>query len=155
VVLAGKQFALAAFDEGKLQPVWARPFDPSVGAGPPVAAVAPGAGGGVVAGVDSGNVLRAFDSGTGKPLWSLQLRVTPGSPPVIWDGRVYIEEPGLTEDLAQHDHRVTVLDARTGAFEASWELPGVLIFGGSGIRSGDRLLVDLSQGVAAIRPEQR
>jgi hypothetical protein len=68
---------------------------------------------------------------------------------------VYVEEPGLTEDLDQHEHRVTVLDARTGAFEAAWEFPGASFFAGAFTRSGDRLLAAEPSGIAAIRPEER
>ncbi|HEY7282475.1 MAG TPA: PQQ-binding-like beta-propeller repeat protein [Actinomycetota bacterium] len=153
VVVVGSKFAIAGFDASTLKPVWAKPFQPGAVGG--VAPLAPGAGDGVVAAVDSANVLQVFDGATGKPLWSLQLRVTPNSPPIVSDGRVYVEEPGLGEDVDQHEHRVTVLDARTGAFEASWALAGVNFAPGSFSLSRDHVLVPLPIGVAAIAPEDR
>jgi outer membrane protein assembly factor BamB len=96
-----------------------------------------------------------YDQATGKQLWSLQLRMIPNSAPVVWQGRVYVEEPGLGEDIDQHEHRVTVLDARTGAFAAGWAIPGVSYSLGSFSLSRDRILVSLPTGVAAISPEQR
>jgi outer membrane protein assembly factor BamB len=108
-----------------------------------------------VAAVDANAELHAFDGATGKELWSLQLRMIPNSPPVVWQGRVYVEEPGLGEDIDQHEHRITVLDAHAGAFEASWAIPGVSYSVGSFSRSRDRILVSLPIGVAAIAPEER
>ncbi len=153
VVLAGTKFLLAGFDATTLKPVWANEFQPGAIGG--VIPIAPGAGDGVVAAVDSTNILRAFDGVTGKALWSLQLRTTPNSPPIVLEGRVVVEEPGLGEDVDQHEHRITVLDARTGAFEASWALPGVSFSDGSFATSRGRVLVSLPIGVVAIAPEQR
>jgi outer membrane protein assembly factor BamB len=153
VVLAGSKFALAGFDAATLKPVWANEFQPgAIGGAIPIA---PGAGDGVVAAVDSTNVLRVFDGATGRERWSLRLRMTPNSPPVVSRGRVYVEEPGLGEDIDQHEHRITVLDAHTGAFEASWAIPGVSFAAGSFDLSRDRVLVSLPIGVAAIAPEER
>jgi outer membrane protein assembly factor BamB len=153
VFAAGNKSALAGVDGDTLQPVWARPFSSALilGALP----VTPGAGDGVVAVVDAGLRLRVFDAGTGKPMWSLQLRMAPNAVPVVWDGRIYVEEPGITEDLAQHEHRLTVLDAATGQMEAVWELPGSNFSADLLVRSGDRLLAPVPTGVIAIHPEER
>ena len=144
---------LAALDERTLQPVWAQPFTSAqiLGAIP----IAPGAGDGVVAVVDSTNVLRALDGATGEELWNLQLRLAPNSPPIVRDGRVFVEEPGFPEDLNQHEHRVTVLDARTGAMEASWEIPGALFFADMFRMSDGHLLVTVPNGIVAVDPEVR
>jgi outer membrane protein assembly factor BamB len=153
VVPLGKSLALAGFDATTLQPIWAHRFAPAtiLGAVP----VAPGAGDGVVAAVDAKFVLHAFDARTGRQRWSLPLRFGPNSPPVVWNGRVYVEEPGLLEDLAQHEHRITVLDAAIGAFEASWEIPGASFFADVFVRSGERLLAAVPNGVIAVGPEER
>ncbi|HXJ64659.1 MAG TPA: PQQ-binding-like beta-propeller repeat protein [Actinomycetota bacterium] len=153
VAFAGSDFALARFDATTLQPVWANKFSPAtIGGALPIG---PGAGDGIVAAVDSKAALHAFDGATGKELWSLQLRMIPNSAPVVWQGRVYVEEPGFGEDIDQHEHRITVLDAHTGAFEASWAIPGANYSLGAFSQSRDRVLVSLPTGVGAIAPEQR
>jgi outer membrane protein assembly factor BamB len=153
VVLAGSKFLLVGFDVTTLKPVWANEFQPgAIGGAIPIA---PAAGDGVVAAIDSTNELRVFDASTGKALWSLQLRLTPNSPPIVSQGRVYVEEPGLGEDIDQHEHRITVLDAHTGALEASWAMAGASFSAGSFSLSRDHVLVALPAGAAAIAPEER
>jgi hypothetical protein len=68
---------------------------------------------------------------------------------------VYVEEPGLGEDIDQHEHRITVLDAHTGALEASWAMAGASFSAGSFSLSRDHVLVALPAGAAAIAPEER
>jgi outer membrane protein assembly factor BamB len=153
IFAAGNNAALGAVDQATLRPVWAKRFDSAKILG--VIPVTPGAGDGVVAVVDSGDVLRVLDGRTGDERWHLRLRLAPNSPPVVWDGRVWVEEPGLPEDLSQHEHRVTVLDAETGAMEASWEIPGAIFFSDMFRRSGDRMLVTVPSGIVAARPEER
>jgi outer membrane protein assembly factor BamB len=153
LVSIGTNTVIASFEAGSLRPEWAQPFSPAMLFG--LVAIAPAAGDGIVAAVDSSNVLHGLDESTGTEAWSLRLRVTPNSPPVVWDGRVYVEEPGLPENLDQREHRITVLDARTGAFEGQWEPAGVNFYAGAFTRSADRLLVPLPGGVLAVHPEGR
>ncbi len=153
LVTIGKNAAIAAFDETTLGPQWARPFTPAALFG--LISLAPAAGDGVVVAVDSGNVIHGLAEATGKELWSVPLRMMPNTPPIVWQGRVYVEEPGLPENLDQHEHRITVLDARTGAFEGQWEPAGVSFFAGAFGLAGDRLVIPISNGVLAVRPEGR
>jgi outer membrane protein assembly factor BamB len=153
LVTVGKKNLIAGFDATTLDPQWARPFTPAALFG--LISLAPAAGDGVVAAVDSGSVIHGFAEATGRELWSVPLRMMPNTPPVVWQGRVYVEEPGLSENLDQHEHRVTVLDARTGAFEGQWEPAGVSFFAGAFGLAGDRLVIPVSNGVLAVRPEGR
>ncbi|MFL5799804.1 MAG: PQQ-binding-like beta-propeller repeat protein [Actinomycetota bacterium] len=153
LVAVGTKSAIAGFEARTLDPQWARPFTPAAEFG--LITLAPAAGNGVVVAVDSGNVIHGFDEASGKELWSVPLGMMPNTPPIVWQGRVYVEEPGLPENLDQHEHRITVLDARTGAFEGQWEPAGVSFFGGAFGLTGDRLVIPVSNGALAVRPEGR
>ena len=155
VASVGNRKLLVAIDTGAFSIRWAKPFTPAATLGG-LLPIAPAAGSGVVVAVDAAHVLHAFDAADGTELWSVPLRLGPSSPPVVVDGRVYVNEPGVTDNLVdQHDDRVTVLDARTGAMEAVWELPGVNVFGGVFTASGGTILTDAPSGTYAIRPETR
>jgi outer membrane protein assembly factor BamB len=92
--------------------------------------------------VDSTGSVAAFDARTGARTWSVRLRTAPVGAPVVVDGRVAILESGRTEDLQADDYRLTILDAATGRFLASYR-PGGTGFAlvGSFAAPGGRFLL--------------
>jgi outer membrane protein assembly factor BamB len=153
VVRVGKATALAALDPTSFAVQWAKPFDPARALG--FLGLGPAAGDDMVVAVDSANVLRGYDGTTGNEAWSVPLRTTPSSDPAIVGGRVVVEEGGYGEDVNQREHRITVLDARTGAFEAQWEISGSYFSGFTLGITGGSIVVSSGSIVYAYHPVPR
>ncbi len=153
VLQLGSDTVLASFDPEAFRFHWRVPFTPAKVYG--VVGIGVAAGGGAVVAVDQSNLVHGFDSADGHELWSMQLRTEPDSDPMVLDGRVLVDEGGIYEDLIQREHRITVLDARTGAFEGLWEVDNTNFAPFTFVRSQDRVLASTGNPLLAIRPEER
>jgi outer membrane protein assembly factor BamB len=130
-------------DEGRER--WVTPLDIAPLAGPAAAE-------GVVVGVDGSRQVMGFDAVTGKELWSYPLRNEALGAPIIMGRRVVIAERSRTEDAADRDYRLAVLDLHTGRYAGSFE-PGGGAFGAPGSLGASRdflLVPSVSGGGAAV-----
>ncbi len=153
VLQLGSDTVLASFDPAAFRFHWRVPFSPARVFG--VVGVGVAAGGGAVVAIDQSNVVHGFDASDGHELWSMQLRTEPDSDPVVLDGRVLVDEGGTFEDLIQREHRITVLDARTGALEGLWEVVNTNFAPFTFVASQGHVLASTGSPVLAIRPEER
>jgi outer membrane protein assembly factor BamB len=150
-VLTSRGPVLAAVDAATGTVRWTKPFDVTINTGP-------AAGNGVVAAVDSANVLAVFDQDSGSKLWSVALRTAPNGDPIVAKGRVVLQEQGRFENIQQRDFRLSAWDARTGRLEAQWELPGSGFTQAGFGASGDTILapgITTQSALFLLRMEER